>query len=134
MGVDDSETAFAAAKAAAQLAARTGAVLHVLTAYRDDGVDDIGVEGDFWTVTAEQAANDLARRVAAELDLPAERLVIGAQKGRPAQVLLDEAERIDAEVIVVGNRRVQGMSRVLGSVAGAVAHGAPCDVYIVKTT
>ena len=36
-------------------------------------------------------------------------------------------------MIVVGNKRVQGLARVLGSVASAVAQHAPCDVYIAKT-
>jgi nucleotide-binding universal stress UspA family protein len=36
-------------------------------------------------------------------------------------------------MIVVGNRRMQGIGRVLGSVANSVAHNAPCDVYIAKT-
>ena len=39
----------------------------------------------------------------------------------------------EAELIVVGNRRTQGIGRVLGSVAVSVAAHAPCDVYIVKT-
>lgn len=30
-------------------------------------------------------------------------------------------------MVVVGNKRVQGMARVLGSVASAVAKDAPCD-------
>ena len=34
---------------------------------------------------------------------------------------------------MVGNRRMQGLGRVLGSVANSVAHNAPCDVYIAKT-
>ena len=38
-----------------------------------------------------------------------------------------------ADVIVVGNRRMQGVGRLLGSVANEVAHNAPCDVFIVKT-
>jgi nucleotide-binding universal stress UspA family protein len=37
-------------------------------------------------------------------------------------------------MIVVGNRRMQGLGRLLGSVANDVAHHAPCDVHIVKTT
>ena len=41
--------------------------------------------------------------------------------------------RLEAEVIVVGNRRMQGVGRLLGSVANEVAHNAPCDVLIVKT-
>ena len=52
---------------------------------------------------------------------------------KPADALLAEAERVEAEVIVVGNRRMQGVSRLLGSVANEVAHNAPCDVLIVKT-
>jgi nucleotide-binding universal stress UspA family protein len=36
-------------------------------------------------------------------------------------------------MIVVGNRRMRGIGRVLGSVANSVAHNAPCDVYIAKT-
>ena len=54
--------------------------------------------------------------------------------GKPADVLVQEAERLGASVIVVGNRRVQGPSRVLGAIATAVARNAPCDVYVAKTT
>jgi nucleotide-binding universal stress UspA family protein len=43
------------------------------------------------------------------------------------------ATDIGADLIVVGNRRVQGIGRLLGSVATDVAQHAPCDVYIVKT-
>ena len=39
----------------------------------------------------------------------------------------------DADVIVVGNKRVQGVSRILGSIARYVAAHAPCDVYIAHT-
>ncbi|MDH3292846.1 MAG: universal stress protein [Acidimicrobiia bacterium] len=55
-------------------------------------------------------------------------------EGKPADVLVREAERLDADVIVVGNRRVQGPGRFLGAIATSVAHHAPCDVSIAKTT
>ena len=48
-------------------------------------------------------------------------------------MLIEEAARTHADVIVVGNRRMQGVKRVLGAVASDVAHHAPCDVLIVKT-
>ena len=51
----------------------------------------------------------------------------------PATALCDEATRLDASVIVVGNKRVQGAARVLGSIAGDVAKRAPCNVLIVHT-
>ncbi len=136
VGVDDSDSSLSAARAAAVLAADSGATLHVVTAYRGDSLDDVdvGVEGDMWTIGSEQAGLDLVRRVAHQLDLPVEQVVTRAVHGRPAQVLIAEAERLGVDVIVVGNRRVQGIARVLGSVAGAVVHQAPCDVYVVKST
>jgi len=58
----------------------------------------------------------------------------GARFGRPHEALIEEAKRYDDVLIVVGNRRMQGAGRMLGSVANSVAHSAPCDVYVVKTT
>ena len=55
-------------------------------------------------------------------------------EGKPADVLLDTARELDAELIVVGNRRMQGFSRVLGAIANEIVHRAPCDVLLVKTT
>ena len=56
-----------------------------------------------------------------------------AAHGKPQEVLVAEAERLNATLIVVGNVGMKGLGRVLGSVATSVAHAAPCDVYIVKT-
>lgn len=43
------------------------------------------------------------------------------------------AEELDAEIIVIGNKRVQGIARILGSIARDVAAHAPCDVYVAHT-
>ena len=37
------------------------------------------------------------------------------------------------EVIVVGNRGMTGMRRMLGSVPNTISHHAPCSVLIVQT-
>ena len=57
-----------------------------------------------------------------------------AAAGSPADVLLAKATELGADVIVVGNKRVQGVSRILGSVARKVAAEATCDLYIAHTT
>ena len=44
-----------------------------------------------------------------------------------------EHERVGADMIVVGNRRMQGVQRILGAVANDIAHHAQCDVLVVKT-
>ena len=51
----------------------------------------------------------------------------------PATALCEEAVRLEASTIVIGNKRVQGAARVLGSIAGDVAKRAPCNVLIVHT-
>lgn len=53
--------------------------------------------------------------------------------GPPADTVIREAIRKEARVIVVGNRRMPGIARVLASVANSVAHNPPCDVCIANT-
>ena len=43
------------------------------------------------------------------------------------------ADRIGADLIVVGNKGMKGVRRVLGSVPNSVAHQANCSVLIVDT-
>ena len=56
-----------------------------------------------------------------------------AVHGTPGGLHGKQAQTHDALMIVVGNRRMRGLGRVLGSVARSAAHNAPCDVYITKT-
>jgi nucleotide-binding universal stress UspA family protein len=53
----------------------------------------------------------------------------------PADALLDVAEAIDADLVVVGNRGMSGAKRfLLGSVPNKVSHHAHCTVLIIRTT
>ena len=54
-------------------------------------------------------------------------------RGDAARALRAEAEAVGANAIVVGNRRTQGVGRVLGSVAASVVKHAPCDVVVANT-
>jgi nucleotide-binding universal stress UspA family protein len=51
----------------------------------------------------------------------------------PANALIEEAQKLDARFVVVGNKHVQGASRMLGSVATAVARHIKTDLYIAHT-
>ena len=53
-------------------------------------------------------------------------------QGDPGEVLVQLAERHEADVLVVGNKGMH--RRVLGSVPNTVTHRASCSVYVVKTT
>ena len=69
------------------------------------------------------------------------RIVVGtdgsdtAREGEPADAILDVAEEINADLIVVGNKGMTGARRfLLGSVPNKVSHHAPSSVIIVRTT
>ena len=54
--------------------------------------------------------------------------------GDPASLLIDAADHMGGDVIVVGSKGMTSAKRfVLGSVPNKVSHHAPCDVIIVHT-
>jgi nucleotide-binding universal stress UspA family protein len=132
VGVDGSATARKAAEAARDLATALGATLHVVSAFDSERSEVFRTGSDKWLVSDADKAEHVARTVADTLggDI---RITYSAAAGRPADALIREAIRKEARVIVVGNRRMRGIGRVLGSVANSVAHDAPCDVYIANT-
>jgi nucleotide-binding universal stress UspA family protein len=53
--------------------------------------------------------------------------------GLPINAILDEAERWNADLIVMGSHGRRGLTRLMmGSVSQAVASHAPCSVEIVR--
>lgn len=132
VGVDGSDTARKAAEAARDLATALGATLHVVSAFDADRSGIFGSGSDKWVVSDADKAEHVARTVADTLggDI---KITYSAVSGRPADALIREANFKEARIIVVGNRRMHGIARVLGSVANSVAHNAHCDVYIANT-
>lgn len=131
VGVDRTDTAHRAAEAAARLAATCGANLHVLTCVRPNAPYQTEKRNTRNLDSIHQAEQFLRRLTEA---LPHDRISSQVGLGDPAVALCDEATRLQAGMIVVGNRRVQGASRVLGSIAADVAKRAGCDVLIANTT
>lgn len=129
VGVDRSVTARVAAVRAAELARALRVNLHVVTAVQDAELTDVEV-GDGridWSWAG-------AHEIAALIDgLDHDQVTRAALSTDPATALCDEAARLGAQAIVVGNKRVQGVGRALGSIAGAVLRRAPCDVLVVHT-
>jgi nucleotide-binding universal stress UspA family protein len=132
VGTDGSETAARAASRAAELAAATGATVHVVCAY-ERRVDSMRSGSDELVFSGLSEAEGIADAQASTFRSHGIASTSAAIADKPADALIAEAERLEADLIVVGNRRMQGVSRVLGAVANHVAHNAPCDVLVVKT-
>jgi nucleotide-binding universal stress UspA family protein len=140
VGTDGSETATKAVDAAIELARLSGAALQIVSAY--EPVSSLRLREE-----ARQAPPDLQwminRRadVDATLGQAAERARGGgvtpqthAREGDPADAILDVAEELAADLIVVGNKGMTGAKRfLLGSVPNRVSHHAPCAVMIIRT-
>lgn len=146
-GVDNSDTAFKAAEKAAALADAFNSELQVISAFRVSTVNTIRtlqktherehVHTAYREVTHQHAdqAEAVAVSVADKLRslFPSLKITPRSVEGDPGEVLVREAEKLSADIIVVGNRRVQGPARVLGSIARTVATETNCDLYVVHT-
>jgi len=132
VGVDGSDSAHRAAEVAAQLATAVGADLHIVTAVDERVSAATDLPEGMTPMSPGERAEAIARQVAESLSFTGN-VHSSPEPGKPADALVKVAKRVGADLIVVGNRRVQGPGRLLGSVATDVAHHAPCDVYIAKT-
>lgn len=134
VGADSSATAKRAVEAAAEIVAMSGGTLHILTAYENltfaAGVD----AHEFQHVSTEDDSRALLQTLSFIAKKHGIEPKLHGAKGDPADVLNKKAEELDCDLIVVGNRGMKGVRRVLGSVPNSVAHGAPCSVLIVDTT
>jgi len=132
VGVDQSNTAREAAETAASMAATRGANLHIVMCVKRGSTHQVAGGGDLfhinWLSQAEAFLHSL------ESELHHDQITSTVSLDSPAAAMCEEATRLKAQTIVVGNRRAQGISRVLGSVAADVSKQAPCDVLIANTT
>lgn len=123
-GVTNTARSMEAVQRAREMAEQLGARLEVVTAY-----DDRGSEAD--VATARKHAERLAARFAQPPLAAGTR--VHALPGDAASAILQVAEEVGADLVVVGNKGMQGLRRVLGSVPNDVAHRASCSVLIVNT-
>ena len=141
VGTDGSPTAVQAVQRAAALARSGGATLHLVTAYnpvpdRTDAAElEALPEALRWMGSPGQAAEDLLSDATALLDEEGIEVERHARPGDPVEVLLEVADEVEADLLVVGNKGMQGAKRfVVPSVPNRVSHHAACDVLIVNTT
>lgn len=128
IGLDPSSTSHQACRTGFELAKQLGAHVHLVTAFSDSRL------GGFEITPERKSAEHTVEGMAAECDPTGRMTTTHALPGNPAPAIVDIAERVDADLIVIGNKGTHGALRVLGSVASAVTNQSPCTVMVVKTT
>lgn len=85
---------------------------------------------DMEETIAQETTRNIRERVAA-FGITPDR--VATRIGRPAIEIKAHAEKIGADLIVIGSHGRHGLSGVmLGSTANGVLHNAPCDVLTVR--
>ena len=145
VGTDGSVGASKAVLAAAELAAtQPESVLHIVTVQKPLSPTALaaGEMAAAAPVAAELSWEDeIKQELERTLGRAAEtagragdtRIETHARFGSPAEVLCDLAAHLQADLIVVGNKGMQGGKRFLGSVPNTVSHHSPCSVLILDT-
>jgi nucleotide-binding universal stress UspA family protein len=137
VGTDGSESAKRAVSESVRLARSLGAELHVVSGYKP--VRDAKIAGaadgaaKVWAVKPDEFVERTLGEAAASVRAQDVPVKTHARTEPPAEALLKVADEVGASMIVVGNRRMHGAKRVLGSVPNAISHKARCNVLIVST-
>jgi nucleotide-binding universal stress UspA family protein len=116
VGTDGSKTATRAVDRAVEVARAHEASLTVFSA---GGTDRAQAVVDREAARLRDAGVDVATRTA---------------DGEPAHALVEAARDGDHDLLVVGNKGLVGIRRVLPSVPSKVTHRLPCSLLVVKTT
>jgi nucleotide-binding universal stress UspA family protein len=142
VGTDGSDTATEAVRQAVELAKLSDSRLDIVSAFTPvpqqriraeareapgDVQYEIGPREDV-NLILDAASGEAKRRGVKEVQTH-------AREGDPADAIIDVAEEVDADLVVVGNKGMTGARRfLLGSVPNNVSHHAPCSVIIIRTT
>jgi nucleotide-binding universal stress UspA family protein len=132
VAADDSVTAARAVSTAVELVKATGGSLHVMTAYNPP-LTYSGVLTPDYMDTVANAADLLLEKLHDGIVKEGVEARCHPAPGPIAEAIVSVAGQVGADLVVVGNKGMRGMRRVLGSVPNSVAHRANCSVLIVDT-
>ncbi len=127
VGTDGSPTAKLAVDKAGELAKALGAPVHVVCV-------PSALEANQWParISAQQIVADASDRLRSE-GVVVQTHLPKVLQGEAALALVALAEQEHARMLVVGNKGMTGIRRLLGSLPNRVSHEAQCDVLIVPT-
>ena len=145
VGTDGSDSASVAVQRAATLATLTGATLHIVSAYRHVSLGSVAMAASAGATTVDleqvnrgvtaQGRRGVSSAPRPMRDVAGVKVELHAVPGDAADVLVDVAQQVGADLVVVGNRGMSGARRfVLGSVPNKVSHHCPCSLLVVDTT
>ena len=134
VGTDGSGRAGVAVHKALELAKLTGATVHAVNVMHTSAAFEDPHSAQLVMDELRDHAEGIREQVTADARRHGVTVEFHSSVGEPAEALIELAEKLHADLVVVGNRGMSGMKRfVLGSVPNRVSHKCPCSVLIVNT-
>jgi nucleotide-binding universal stress UspA family protein len=140
VGTDGSETSLRAVEKAAAIAAESNAKLIVASAYvpehsHSGGTEPDQLSGEKYRTEGNAPLYAMLRDASARAkDAGARDVEEMAVEGAPVDALVELAEKVNADLIVVGDVGMNSMvGRLIGSVPRAVRRRAKTEVLVVET-
>ncbi len=115
-------------------------IISVVESVSPMAAEPFGISNDYY-VQIETGLRKAAKEAVTEAEkiinkkLPDENIFISTEvfTGNVKQTIVDEAEKFEADLIVVGSHGYGFLDRVmLGSISDFVIHHAPCSVFVVR--
>ena len=135
VGTDGSPNAEAAVQKVIDLASGDGApTVHMVCAYPgQSALERLGMTAKSNPIDMRGVAADLLARAERRLTEAGFTVEKYAREGDPAHTLIEVAEEVGAELIVVGAHGNEGDRRFhIGSIAVKLSHNAPTSLLIVR--
>lgn len=135
VGADGSPTAAEAVRQATELAKTFNAALHLVSAHKPAAMSAPGLPREMaGALRPDSQVEALLADLASRARIAGVTVSCHARRSDPAEAIIEVATEVSADLIVVGNKGMKGVRRVLGSVPNSVTHQAPCSTLIIQTT
>ena len=141
VGTDGSDTAAEAVRQAIEIARLSGAALDIVSAFEPVPQSRLREEaqvvpGDIaHAVGPREDVSVVLEAAAGRASQQSVKVNTHSREGEAADAILDVAEELGADLIVVGNKGMTGARRfLLGSVPNKISPHAPCGVLIARTS
>jgi nucleotide-binding universal stress UspA family protein len=129
LDIDTARPALARATALAEVSGGTVRLVHVRSLVPLTYMEFVPSTFD---EEQQRDAEDSLAKLAATVELPAERVSSVVRLGSVYAEVLEEAERTGADLVVIGSHRPSMATYLLGSNASTIVRHATCSVLVVR--
>lgn len=132
LDIEDQENSKSALKQALFLAKTSGATLHLLYVRHHLPHSYSELLSTDFDADERQESLDALARFRTGLDLDPDRITISTERGPVSYVVLEHADKWDADLIVIGSHTPSVTSKLFGSNASSIVHKSKVGVLIVR--